>query len=332
MRLTVPRIVKPLTAAGVVVAGLVAAPAHGVTATSVASDGSAHVAAAQWAAAPGVPDHAPAVLAVPPVSSTAVYAALHPRWYPHWEPGVGKGTAASWPASWPRPHVVAPLHAGTLTGRTVVVDPGHNLGNSTHSYGINQHYWVGLTKICNTTGTATNSGYPEATYTYDVALRLAHLLARAGATVVLTRDRNDDASFGPCIQARGLLGGEVGADLEVSIHADGGPSYGRGAFVYTPAQMSGYTSTTKAQRSYQLASDVLNGLVGQGLKRSTYLVPNIAPDRQQGTLNVATVPIVIVETLNMRNHSDALIARSADGRQHVALGLFAGIERTLTRK
>ena len=317
-RLTLPRVMLPLAAASVAIGGVVAAPSAGVAAVS-----SQHSVSARGAL------HASVV--PPPVSAVAVHAALHPVWYPNWEPGVGRGTAKAWPSSWPRPVVVAPLRAGTLTGRTVMVDPGHNLGNSTHSYGINQHYWVGLDKICNTTGTETNSGYPEATYTYDVALRLAHLLARAGATVVLTRDRNDNASYGPCIQARGLLAGEVGADVAVSIHADGGPSYGRGAFVYTPAKMGGYTSATKARRSYQLASDVLNGLVGQGLMRSTYLVPNVAPDRQQGTLNVSTVPIVIVETLNMRNHSDAMIARTADGRQRVALGLFAGIERTLTR-
>ena len=213
----------------------------------------------------------------------------------------------------------------------ILVDPGHNAGNSTHSGDINQHYWVGLNKICNTTGTATGSGYEEASYTFDVAQRLARGLAAHGATVVLTRDRNTTDSYGPCIQARGLLGGQVHADFGVSIHADGGPSSGHGAFVYTPEQLNGYTSPSKAQHSAALAHAVLSGLAAHGLDGSTYLVPNVAPDREQGTLNVSSIPIVIVETLNMANSGDAAIAESKSGRQRVADGLLAGIRAYANR-
>ena len=80
----------------------------------------------------------------------------------------------------------------------------------------------------------------------------------------------------------------------------------------------GYTSSTKATQSYRLAADVLAGLAAHGQVGSTYLRPNIAPDKNQGTLNVATIPIVIVETLNMANSRDAAIAESESGRQRVA--------------
>jgi N-acetylmuramoyl-L-alanine amidase len=222
---------------------------------------------------------------------------------------------------------MGPTGDGPLTGHTILIDPGHNIGNSAHIAQLNKHYWVGLDKICNTTGTATDQGYAESTYTFDVAERLTKLLTAAGAKVVLTRDQNSRSTYGPCIQARGLLGGEVGADLGVSIHADGGPSSGHGAFVYSPAFKAGYTSSMKAQDSYRLAGDVLAGLAAHGQVGSTYLHPNIAPDKQQGTLNVASIPIVIVETLNMRNAGDAAKAESASGRQSIADGLAAGIEQ-----
>ena len=254
---------------------------------------------------------------------------LEPIWYPDWSPDSGKGAAQPWLALWPRPMVVGPTGSGDLDGKLVVIDPGHNVGNSTHSSKINTHYWVGLDKICNTTGTATASGYEEATYTFDVAKRLLARLTDAGATVVLTRDRNTTDTYGPCIQARGLLGGQVKADVEVSIHADGGPSSGRGAFVYTPGRLAGYTNASKATESVRLADRVLAGLSNQGLQGSTYLVPNVSPDTQQGTLNVATTPIAIVETLNMANESDAQIAESKSGRQQVADGLFEGIRTYL---
>ena len=248
-------------------------------------------------------------------------------WYPNWSSSGVKGTAAAWLSSWPQPKVFTATGHGPLSGHTILIDPGHNIGNSTHTSQINRHYWVGLDKICNTTGTATDHGFPEATYTFDVAQRLTRILTAAGAKVVLTRDQNSHSTYGPCIQARGLLGGEVGADLGVSIHADGGPSSGHGAFVYSPGVKPGYTSSSKAKQSYRLAGDVLKGLAAHGQVGSTYLHPNIAPDQQQGTLNVASIPIVIVETLNMRNAGDAAKAESASGRQSIAAGLAAGIER-----
>lgn len=244
-------------------------------------------------------------------------------WFPDWYPG-DRGARRSWPSAWPRPAAYRPIAAGPLSGRTIVVDPGHNSGNFSHLGQINRHYWVGLDKACNTTGTETRSGYLEAAYTFDVGQRLVRLLREAGARVVITRDTDSRSTYGPCIQARGLLAGQVGADLAVSIHADGGPWWGRGAFAYTPSRLTGYTSTEKARASVLLGRAIIAGLEGKGLRRSTY-IPAVDPDRMQGTLNVASVPIAIVETLNMANASDAAIAESRSGRQRVAEGIFAGI-------
>ena len=54
----------------------------------------------------------------------------------------------------------------------VVLDPGHNLNNSSS---INQivNAGNGVFKACDTTGTATNGGYPEHAFTWDVANRAA---------------------------------------------------------------------------------------------------------------------------------------------------------------
>ena len=267
----------------------------------------------------------PSLVVIPVVAVAQASAVTAPRWYPLWNSDNHRGPSSSWPTSWPRPEQVAPTAVGPLTGRIIVIDPGHNRGNFTHAREINRHYWVGLNKICNTTGTETRSGYLEATYTFDVAHRLARRLAAAGATVVLTRDDNSVDTFGPCIQARGLLGGQVGADITVSIHADGGPSGGRGAFVYTPARLPGYTSQAKADESRRLARRIMVGLAEQGLQGSNYLRPTVSSNHDQGTLNSSSIPAVIVETLNMANHDDAAIATSKSGRARVALGLFEGI-------
>ena len=54
--------------------------------------------------------------------------------------------------------------AQPLAGKVIVLDAGHQLGNHNFPEEINRLVPAGgFTKPCNTTGTATNGGYPEAT-------------------------------------------------------------------------------------------------------------------------------------------------------------------------
>jgi hypothetical protein len=75
-----------------------------------------------------------------------------------------------------------------VRGRTIAIDPGHNGQNWRHLAEINRLVNAGtVRKPCDTTGTATASGYTEAAYNFDVARRLAAILRAEGARVVLTR-------------------------------------------------------------------------------------------------------------------------------------------------
>jgi N-acetylmuramoyl-L-alanine amidase len=223
----------------------------------------------------------------------------------------------------------APTGKGRLSGHVIVIDPGHDIGNSSHLRQINRTYWVGMRKICNTTGTATNAGLPESTYAFDVAARLRRLLTAQGATVMLTRDRNTRSTYGPCIGARGTLAAQEGAELMVAVHADGGPASGRGFHVIGPKLYPGYTDDIYVG-SKRLARAMVAGMVAQGLPRSTYLSSTIQLRKDTGAINVSDVPTITVETLNMRNRADAARASSKAGRQLVARGLYAGILRYLT--
>ncbi|GAA5108036.1 hypothetical protein GCM10023339_06630 [Alloalcanivorax gelatiniphagus] len=78
-----------------------------------------------------------------------------------------------------------------LAGRTVVVDPGHQLGNHRFPEQINRPVPAGgFAKACNTTGTATDGGYPEATFVWQVSQLVVARLRELGATVRLTRHSN----------------------------------------------------------------------------------------------------------------------------------------------
>ena len=249
--------------------------------------------------------------------------AVAPRWWPR---GY-RYASAPWPSLWPRPVAFSPTRKGALSGMVIAIDPGHNIGNGAHVSLINRTYWVGLTKTCNTTGTATNAGYPEATFVFDVAARLRRLLTAAGATVVLTRDRNSSSSYGPCVGARGAFPAQEHARLMVSLHGDGGPSTGRGFHVIVPGYYPGYTDDIY-KRSMILGKSLIAGM-STSFHPTTYLSSPLSVRKDQGTLNMSNVPTAIVETLNMRNRYDAAIAMSATGRQRIAAALYAGIVRYL---
>lgn len=247
-----------------------------------------------------------------------------PRWWPR---GKSKASVA-WAAGWPKPVAFSPTGRGELTGAKIALDPGHDLGNSLHLTAINQTSWVGLTKTCNTTGTATDAGYPESSFVFDVVARLRRLLASHGATVYVTRDRNNAATYGPCVGARGAFAAQEGADLMVSVHGDGAPASGRGFHVIAPAYYQGYTDDIYTS-SRSLATQMIAGLSAGGLPRTTYLSSPLSVRKDVGTLNTSDVPTVMVESLNMRNTADTRTASRAAGRQKVATGLYYGILKYL---
>jgi N-acetylmuramoyl-L-alanine amidase len=215
--------------------------------------------------------------------------------------------------------------SGGLAGKVVVIDPGHNGANGTHTTEINRPVNAGgFMKACDTTGTATNAGYTEAAYNFDVSQRVAAILRQAGATVTLTRNSND--GWGPCIDQRAAVGNQAHADAAISIHADGGPSTGRGFHVIQPA-----TGSIVAASHILALAVRAHYLAGTGMPYADYVAQNGLDTRSDlGGLNLSTVPKVFIETGNMRNATDAAMLTSASYRQTAAQALAAGLIAYLT--
>jgi N-acetylmuramoyl-L-alanine amidase len=219
-----------------------------------------------------------------------------------------------------------------LAGKAVVIDPGHNGANAAHPDRINRQVAIGggRTKACDTTGTATRSGYTEARYNLAVARELARILRREGAEVTLTRRDND--GVGPCIDRRARIGNRVAADAAVSIHADGGPPGGRGFHVIHPTRIEGLTddifdSSRRLARALRAAYSARTGL-----PPATYLGGDgIVARSDLGGLRLSDVPKVFVETGNMRNAADAALLESRRGRLRIARGIADGLRRFLAR-
>lgn len=218
-----------------------------------------------------------------------------------------------------------------LAGKVVALDPGHQLGNYRFPAQVNRRVWVGFWKPCNTTGTATNGGFPEATFAWRVSRRLKQRLESFGATVRMTRSTNSRSDWGPCIDDRGRFGAKVVADLTVSLHGDGASAGTHGFFVIRPGRRAGYTDDI-AVPSRRLARRVRAGLVWSGFGVSTaYGGDGLDTRRDLGTLNMSDVPTVVVELGNMRNPRDARCMTSLRCRDRYARGLAAGVRSFLLR-
>lgn len=145
--------------------------------------------------------------------------------------------------------------ASSAAPAVIVLDRGHNGGNASARAEINRPVPAGgFTKPCNTTGTATDTGYPEHAFAFDVAQRTADLLRAAGATVVLTR--TDDSGVGPCVDVRAAIANDARADLAVSIHADGAAAGARGFHVIAPGLAPDGGNAAILEASRDAASDL----------------------------------------------------------------------------
>jgi N-acetylmuramoyl-L-alanine amidase len=253
------------------------------------------------------------------VSLVAVLAGLVPA---PGDPGLETGAArASQPA-------VADRVGQPLAGKVIVLDAGHQLGNHNFPAEINRLVPAGgFTKPCNTTGTSTNGGYPEATFAWDVTLELKAKLEKAGATVVLTRKSNREDRWGPCVDYRGRKGNKRHADLKISIHGDGSTAAGAHGFhVIYPPDRAPWTDDIH-RPSERLAEVTKDALLKKGFSVANYIAGGDGLDERSdlGTLNLSDIPVVMLESGNMRDSGDAAVMTSAAGQERYARALALAV-------
>lgn len=215
-----------------------------------------------------------------------------------------------------------------LDGRLIAIDPGHNGGNFDAPDEIAREVDAGPeTKQCNTVGAVADDGYRESTFNIELARRLRAMLEARGAEVVMTREDGD--GVGPCIDERGTFGQDTGADLMISIHADGAAEDGHGFHVIRPGGWEGQSAEV-VQRSSRLATQVRDHLVNYELTPSNYVGEDGIHVRSDlGTLNLSEVPAVLLEAGNMHNDDDLAMLRSNEGQDALGAALADAIEHYL---
>jgi N-acetylmuramoyl-L-alanine amidase len=220
------------------------------------------------------------------------------------------------------------VEGASLAGKVVTIDPGHNGGNGSDPAYINAPIFNGRTEeACDTAGSATDSGYTEAQFNFNVAQYLAADLRAQGATVVLTRDSN--TGVGPCVTQRAAIGNNAHSNAAVSIHADGGPPGGRGFAILEP--VADGPNDAVIGSSAGLGTDLRNSFqAGTGEPVSSYDgVNGIQPRDDLGGINLTTVPKVFIECANMRNATDAALVVSPVWQQRAANAIDNGITEFL---
>lgn len=221
----------------------------------------------------------------------------------------------------------------SLTGRTVLIDPGHNPGNTEHTTEVNRQVDIGNTrKECDTTGTASDAGYSEAEFTLDVSRRIRTLLEARGAKVLFTQDA--DRPWGPCIDERARIGNEAKVDAAVSVHGDGAPAARSGFHVIMPGRVKAGKADTSA---IVAPSRRLGLLLREHFKAATgepyadYIGEQGLDTRSDlGGLNLSKVPKVFIECGNMRNSGDIQRMTDPQWRQQAAQGIAEALTVYLT--
>lgn len=185
-----------------------------------------------------------------------------------------------------------PSGPSPLTGKIIVIDPGHGGGNSGA---------IGIT------------GLPEKAVVLDVSLRVAAKLRQAGAIVIMTRD--DDSTVH--LAERVAIAEATGAHAFVSIHANAHPDRNvSGTETYY------FRNKPNFMESYYLAAHLQNELVKAlglrdiGVKHGNFHV-----------IRETTMPSALVELAFLSNANDEALLKTDDFRERSAHAIFLGLQR-----
>ncbi len=216
---------------------------------------------------------------------------------------------------------VAPVHAApaNIAGMIVFLDPGHQAAMT--DLGRQVPNGRGGTKDCQASGTSTDDGFAEHTFTWETTLKIRQLLWQQGVRTAMSR--GDDTGAGPCVDARAQMANAVAPNATVSIHADGGPATGRGFHVlYSSPPLN----QVQAGPSLKLAQTMRDQLVASGIPVANYIGSNGLDARADiAGLNLAQYPSILVECGNMKNPADSALMKTPEGQQKYADAVVKGI-------
>jgi N-acetylmuramoyl-L-alanine amidase len=209
--------------------------------------------------------------------------------------------------------------APNVAGMIVFLDPGHQA--SMEGMGRQVPTGRGGTKDCQASGTATDDGFPEHTFTWETTLRLRQILNGLGVRTAMSR--GNDTGPGPCVDERAAMANALAPNAVISIHGDGGPATGRGFHVlYSSPPLN----PVQSGPAMQLAQAMRGQMVASGIPAANYIGSNGLDARSDiAGLNLAQYPSILVECGNMKNPVDSAQMKTPEGQQKYAEAIARGV-------
>ncbi len=198
------------------------------------------------------------------------------------------------------------LNIGTskgLTGKVIVVDPGHA--------SVQPGGWLDPGAI----GPRTN--LYEKDVTLRIAVNLKNMLEAAGAKVIMTHLGQTELS----LAGRAAIANNSQADIFVSIHANSSTQGLSGHTTYFYAPWGDEFLAAQRSDRQKLATLVQNELVktvgrkDMGVRESNFAV-----------LRETRVPSILVETAFISDSQEEILLGDEGFRQKLAVGIFRGIQ------
>jgi N-acetylmuramoyl-L-alanine amidase len=193
----------------------------------------------------------------------------------------------------PKPQKPAAKPIINLSGKTIVIDPGHGGKDP---------------------GATSSYGYEEKTVNLDVALQIAQILKDRGLRVIMTR--NNDTFIE--LEERAGIANRNRADIFISIHSDSS----------TKSSTNGFT--VYVERSGSSASTSLANAIDRRMAQ-TSISSNGVSKANYRVLTHTSCPAVLIELGYLSNYWEAKQLKNKDKQRQLAQAITDGIIDYITR-
>ena len=200
-----------------------------------------------------------------------------------------------------------------IAGMIVFLDPGHNGANDA-SISRQVPTGRGGTKNCQASGTSTDDGYPEHTFTWDTTLRIRQELTALGVRTAMSR--GNDTGLGPCVDERAAMANALKPNAIVQHprrrRAADRPRLPRQLLVAAAQPGPGRARRCSSPRSCATSCRPPVWCP------STYIgTDGLYPRSDMAGLNLAQYPSILVELGNMKNPADSGLIEHPRGQAEV---------------
>lgn len=187
-----------------------------------------------------------------------------------------------------------PKKAWELTGRTIIIDPGHGGKDP---------------------GAISYYGFYEKTVNLDVGLQIAEMLRDKGHRVIMTRDSDVFIE----LEDRAAMANRAKADVFISIHSDSSARSSTNGFTVYIARSASWA----ANRLANSIDDQMTrtSISSNGVKKADYRV-----------LTNTQCPAVLVELGYLSNYWEAKQLKNVDMQRKLAQAIVDGVTNYLNRK